>query len=362
MRTRHGMQSLFVWLAAGCVLACAGCGAAGRDAKPTANKSAADSTTRVADAKTVELPAAAQAIRLGIHVGDRFPLVKRLDQFLKQVTPNGNVLTHHSSLEMSLSVTVEELVDRGPQRGQLRLGAKFHRVKFSQNVPGAETQYDSNNPPATVPLEIQGYHGLKDNGFSFWIGADHQILEIVDFEKFIDRCVENVPAEKRVFVRSTLARNAGADGIANFIDDSIGLLPNRAVALGDSWTRARQIVQPVPMHITTRYTLTELTNDEAQVNILGTITPSTTYGPDDQQSRGVEVQVKKGHSIGSCTINRRTGLPIDSRVDQELSMRVKLANGAEFDQSKTTVTTIRIYPASKIERTAANGNGKRQEN
>jgi hypothetical protein len=352
------MYSLLGWLAAGWMLACAGCGDGGRDVEPTANKNAADSAMRATDAKTVESPTVPQAIRLGIHVGDRFPLVKRLDQFLKQVTPNGNVLTHHSSLEMSLSMTVEELIERGPRNGQLRLGARFHHVKFSQNVPGVETHYDSDNPPATVPLEIMGYHGLKDNGFSFWIGADHQILEIVDFDKFIDRCVVNVPADKRVFVRSSLARSAGADGIANFIDDSIGLLPNRAVALGDSWTRSRQIVQPVPMHISTRYTLTELTSDEAQVNILGTITPSTTYGPDDQQSRGVEVQVKKGHSIGSCTINRRTGLPIDSRVDQELSMRVKLANKVEFDQFKTTVTTIRIYPASKIERAAANGKRK----
>lgn len=353
MSTRHGSRSLFVVVAATCVMTCAGCGDGGRDATPTVNASAADAKTRSAGARTIESPAAPQSIRLGIKAGDRFPLVKRLDQFLKQVTPNGNVLTHHSSLEMSLSMTVEEVVDRGPQRGQTRIGAKFHHVKFSQNVPGAETHYDSDNPPATVPLEVQGYHGLKDNGFSFWIGSDHQILEIVDFDKFIDRCVEKVPADKRVFVRSTLARSAGADGIANFIDDSIGLLPNRDVVLGDSWTRSRQILQPVPMHISTRYTLTELTTDEAQVNILGTIMPSTTYGPDDQQSRGVEVQVKKGHSIGSCTISRRTGLPIDSRVDQELSMRVKLANNVEFDQFKTTVTTIRIYPASKIERTAA---------
>lgn len=349
---RHGRRSRFVALTASGVLACAGCSDSRRDAAREAYENPPASELRSASAETIESPAAPQAIRLNIRVGDRFPLVKRLDQFLKQVTPQGNVLSHSSSLEMWLSMTVEEIVERGPRDGQIRLGVNYRRVRYSQDVPGAEMQYDSNDPPAKIPLEIQGYHGLKDNGFSFWIGPDHQLLQIVDFEAFVDRCVKNVPEKKRVLVRSTLARNAGADGIANFIDDSLGLLPDHDVKLGDSWTRSRQVVQPVPMRISTCYTLTELTSEQAQVNILGTITPSTTYGPDEQQTKGVEVRVKGGQAFGNCTVSRQTGLPIDSRVDQELAMRVKLADSVEFDQFKTSVTTIRIYPASDGERTA----------
>jgi hypothetical protein len=220
-----------------------------------------------------------QTIHLQLRPGDRFPLVKRLDHLLKQVTPQGTILTHRSSLEMWLSITVEETIDRGKQRGQMRLEAKYRRIRYVQDLAGSEIEYDSDHPPASIPLELQGYHGFKDNGISIWIGPDHQLLEIVNFDAFISRCVRDVPKGRQMQVRATLARNAGADGIANFVDDSLGLLPDSEVRLGDSWTRSRQVVQPVPMHISTRYTLTELANDDAQVAVVGTISPSTTYGP-----------------------------------------------------------------------------------
>ena len=57
-----------------------------------------------------------------------------------------------------------------------------------------------------------------------------------------------------------------------------------------------------------------------------------------------DITVRRGQSAGSCVINRRTGLPMQSRVEQSLEMHVRLADGGEFDQYKSTLTTINTVP------------------
>ncbi|MFO1022528.1 MAG: hypothetical protein U0903_17795 [Planctomycetales bacterium] len=55
--------------------------------------------------------------------------------------------------------------------------------------------------------------------------------------------------------------------------------------------------------------------------------------------------VRAGQHYGSCTIDRRTGLPINSQINEDLAMKVKLPSGKEFDQRKQTITIIRAFPA-----------------
>ena len=64
---------------------------------------------------------------------------------------------------------------------------------------------------------------MVNNGFSFWLGSDNQITELVDFPQFLSRCLKDIPAYEREKAVQLLAASAGKDGVANFVDDSIGL-------------------------------------------------------------------------------------------------------------------------------------------
>lgn len=296
-----------------------------------------------------------QPLTLNLKVGDRFPLVKTVVHQLSQPAGEGWV-TSRSNLVMKLSLTVEELRpiqdiqgQQVPRSGQKRLQVRYHRVRFSQQIPGQPPlDYDSDAPRLPLPLEVQGYHGLKDNGFQFWLSADNQILDILGFNEFLERCLKDVAPNRRQQVRGILAATSGADGIANFVDDSIGLLPTHAVRVGDSWTKSRQILQPVPMHCSMRYALRSISPNLAEVDISGKVAPSATYGPSDQPNKDVQLSILKGDSYGYCTIDRRTGLPTRSSVRQSLQMRVHLPDGSEFDQQKMTETTLEYFPEQGV--------------
>lgn len=329
------------------------------DIRAARDRSTVVSRRETAPAAAIPTAPALPSVELSLRVGDRFPLRKTVDQQLTQPSPDGKgVSTSRSFLELLLALTVEELRTGpevpadDPRRGFKRLSVRYSRVRFEQQLVDHTIRYDSASPPTQVPIEALGYHGLANNSFQFWMDGDNQIREMIGFDAFIDRCLEPVSPAKREQVRAMLVASSGADGVANFVDDSIGLLPGTAVREGDSWSRSRTVLQPVPLRVDNRYTLRQFEKDRASVEVVGAIRPSLTFRPADSQERDVEVNVRKGHVFGHCLVDRRTGLPVEATVNQEMEMRVRLASGEEFDQRKLTTTVVTIFTPQEQRDTA----------
>lgn len=284
-------------------------------------------------------------LALKLQVGDKFPLQKTVLTTLVQ--PGGQGVERNTAQkEFLLTITVEAMPQTGERAGQKQMGVKFHSVRFSRELNGQRVEYDSRAVRQPIPLSMQPYHGLVGNSFSFWLGADNQIEGIVDFDKFVERCLKGVPKERFEEVWNNLATQTGADGIANFVDDSIGLLPKSRVSIGESWTVTRRTQQPVPMVCKNRYTLQHLDEHQAEVSIQGEILPGAILpnAIPATAKRNINMSIRGGDATGSCTIDLRTGLPIHSQVEQFVDMHVKLKNGEEFVQRKQTITTIRAFP------------------
>ena len=236
--------------------------------------------------------------------------------------------------------------------GRKRFKVQYTGVKYSHNIAGEKVSYDSSRSTGPTPPEVQAYQRLVNNGFSFWIGPDNKIVELVGFDGFLKRCLQNTPPEQLETVLAKIAESSGDDGIANFIDDSIGLLPYNidenhkggAIRVGETWTKTRRLTQPIPMVLKTEYTLRELNDKTATINIAGDIAASKINSPMNQNGKSVQLYIRGGKSFGTCLIDRKTGLPLESKIDRFLETTVKLANGKEFEQQKQIVTTIRAFP------------------
>jgi hypothetical protein len=180
----------------------------------------------------------------------------------------------------------------------------------------------------------------------------------VGYREFLERCVERVPLERRQSLLAELSGRFGDDGVANFVDDSIGLLPydssvdteaRTLVMPGDVWTRERRLMQPVPVHLTSTYTLTSINERTAEIEIAGRIASSEAVNSNGPG----RVRISGGRSEGTCIVDRATGLPLEVSVTRTMSLRVATEEGVEVQQDKSIVTTIRAFPEFRGERQPA---------
>ncbi len=276
---------------------------------------------------------------LHLQVGARFPMIKTVEQRLTQQLGTGPVVGQ-TRLELRMSLLVEE-----QRQDARRLSVRYHRVRYLQDLGGEQVAYDSDNPPILVHPAALAYSGLKDNTFSFWLGADNRVIELIGFEEFLRRCTANVPLDQRNAVLQRLNSLRSEDGIASFVDDSIGLLPNpqdpqvsgKSLQVGSSW-ELRSSTNATGSSAT-RCMLKSLTPEIAEIAIVGTIDPSNFV--DDV--RQLKLTVRAGQCSGTCVVDRQTGMPRQSRIDRVVDMVATLADGTEIPQRKEVVTTVVAY-------------------
>ena len=305
-----------------------------------------DDKAEEGEGRTKDSKLAEGELELKLKVGDRFPLKKRIEQRLTQGDGQGGTLVNVSMLEMLLSLEVEEVRD-----GNKRLSVRYHKVHYGHNIAGRQVEFDTERG-GVAPTEALAYAGLKNNGFSFWIGPDNRVVELVGFQDFLYKCVQNVPPAYRDAVMRQLEGTQSDDGLANFVDDGIGLLPYSddprhpavAVKVGSHWDlKPRRSEGSIPMSVSTRCVLKSLTDSSAEISLVGRITGSSSPVSVQEGTRNMRVLVKNGHCTGSCTVDRRTGLPTQSEVNRVLEMVVQLPDRSEIQQRKEVLTSITSF-------------------
>ncbi len=362
------MMTQFVrWVGVcGLLLSLSGCGWFGSEG---ADSGADEVISELGDrAKSTKVREAAKQtistenLELRLKVGDRFPLIKTVEQRLRQLSPNGGrPIESSSKLTMTLAITVEAI-----DQGVKTLGVRYQRVRYEHDIAGEQVSYDSALFPKSVPDAAQVYHGLLDNGFSFDLGADNRIVQVHDFEAFLKRCVRHAPASQQKEMLTRLVATQEDEGIANFVDDSVGMLPYNiddlnaggAVKIGSSWRKNREITRPFPMTINTAYRLGAINERYATLELFGQIVPAQIQraGNKAQPAGATETMtLRGGHCFGTCTIDRDSGLPIQSDVTRTMDLTLELPTGVKFDQKKEIVTTIRTFPEQGSPATAAKG-------
>lgn len=305
-----------------------------------------DEDTRRLSASGAGSSASGGNLALNLKVGDRFPLIKRVEQRLTQAVGT-DVSVYRSATDLLMTLTVDEVRD-----GYKKLSVQYHRVGYSHDIGGKRVEYSSENRTQPVPPEALVYAGLKDNGFSFRIGPDNRIVELIGFPEFLQRCVRDVPPQLRQSVISQVEGTHSENDIANFIDEGIGILPvsddpsnpNMQLAVGSAWElKPRRSEGPLPMHITTRCVLKDLNESSAEISLIGTIAGDQAPAIIRDADREMHVYLRGGHCSGTCRVDRKTGLPTNSQIKRYIELAVQLADGTQIQQRKETLTSISSF-------------------
>ena len=280
----------------------------------------------------------------GLKIGDRFPFSKTVENRLIQTDREG-VHVSASRAEIAMSLAIDNVLEDGRKQ----ISARYHRISYEQNIRGNRIVYSSDQPVEHVPHEAILYSGLVNNGFSFWIGPNNKVIDVVDFNDFLQRCLRNVPPQYHGILQRQLESTKGEGYISTFIDDSIGLIPHESNSsqsditfeTGAVWELEPQTCEtPIPMMTNTRCFLKERSTNTDEVLLTGRISgspnPFTIQNPDGD----LKVLVKGGHSSGVCRFDRRTGFPTDSRIQRSVEFVMDLPDGQSILQTKETLSTF----------------------
>lgn len=323
--------------------------------RPSAPQPAVDSGDGSADGVTGIPVAAAEPadlvdLRLRVNPGDRFPLIKTVEQSVAQQSSQG-AATAMTRLQLSLVLTVEEVTD-----DSVVFNVRYSRVHYAHDVDGNRSVYDSSSPSGTIPVDAVPYAGLPGNGYSLRIGTDHRVLELIGHDEFIQRCMAGIPQARRETVRNEIAVRFGDDGVAGFVPDTIGLLPfdrqagpetASRVQEGDSWVYERQLMQPVPVHLRSTCRVIRVTPRSAEIDIAGRVTPGTTWSDVTASAAAATVRILGGTTSGTCIVDRRTSLPLHVERQELLNVQVVAPDGTQVTQEKSISTTVRLFPEER---------------
>lgn len=281
-------------------------------------------------------------LELRLSPGDQFPLVKTVTQNLVQKSAQwpASAETH---LELHMHMRVEDARADG-----ILMSVQYTRIVYRHDINGQQLAFDSASGRLPEAAELLPYAGMVNNGFAFWLGRNNKIRELVGYQEFLQRCVQQVPAANQQQLLQQLAARFGDNGVASFVDEAIGLLPysetaqgNQAtlVSAGDVWMHERRMTHPVPLMLKSTCRLLAIDNQTAEIDMTGRITQTA-------EAVGSGVQVRDGRSMGSCVIDQATGLPLRLNRSTYLDMLVAVDNGQTVEQEKRVETTIQTQPAT----------------
>ena len=270
----------------------------------------------------------------GLRVGDQFPLKKFVEQELQQTAPNGAVQSSRSTIEIGMTIVVESIE---PTRKKFRVN--YDSVRYEHDFPHEHVEFDSRHATGQTPVAALAYRGMLNHGFAFWLDRSNDLISVEGFEEFLSQCLRDVPDEHRTAFLGSASR-VGLDGVADFIDETIGMIPPHGEPqTGAQWEQSRQLSHPVPMGVHNTCTIREVTPEAVTVAVRGEISSS----PSDIamiRHEPVRIRVTGGSTAGRCILSRRTGLPLHSQVERIVEMRVEVSPTVSFHQQKRVTTRV----------------------
>jgi hypothetical protein len=284
-----------------------------------------------------------------LKVGDRFPFLKTMEHQLTQID-EGVTQVSSSRTEIHFSLVVEIVATDGRKR----LLVEFQNVQHEQSLLNQRITYSSDKPNVPVPTAALLYAGLVNNGFSFWIGSDNQVLELVDYPEFLRRCLRNVPQADVGPLQQQLDQIDPAGAVESFVDESMGLFAayqgrnqdRQEAKKGATWELEPQRFEaPVPMSIHTRCLLKEISPNAADILLSGKIAASEVPSLIRDDGCNLKIFVRGGHTSGSCRIHPQTGIPVQSEIQRTLDLIVEMEDGHQIQQTKDARSSLASIPA-----------------
>jgi len=276
-------------------------------------------------------------LRLNLAEGQSYQQRMHMSQTIDQEM-NGVKMTMTQDLTMDYDYAVTK-VGAG---GVATIECTYTRIASKATAPGGEMSYDSATAESPVAPQFRPLAAMVGKTFTMRIDPMGMVRSMEGMSEILDAIVNEMTVDgpERTKMLENMKKQFGAEAMKDLIEQAMAIYPENPVAIGESWARAIEITQMVPLKLDNTWVLKDVTGDTATLEVTSLISPIE--GKTALNMMGTELNVHlEGAQSGTTTIERDTGWVVSSTVNQSLDGAMGLPASEGQQEAPTIPISIR---------------------
>jgi hypothetical protein len=271
-------------------------------------------------------------LQMRLEPGKQYKLRVVTDQKIVQVLERQEFAT-----TQTITVgTVMDVLSVEPS-GDAKVKITYQFVEFKQDGPMGKIQYDSRKPPETVPQAVKGFAALAGASLSMTLGPKGEPKEIKGIEEIgarLMKAMTDIDDASKKLLEKTIKEQLGDESLKSTTAIAASFMPDRPVAVGESWTSKETVRQMVPLQVENTSTLQQCRDGVAVIAMRSKLTSDPEAKPIEMGLIQLKVNLS-GEQEGTTEIELASGWPVRGTVKQKLEgkMTVEGAIGAPRGKS-----------------------------
>ncbi|MCX2431731.1 DUF6263 family protein [Pedobacter sp. GR22-10] len=247
-----------------------------------------------------------------------FPIGKKYDFTLISDQVINQKMAGHS-ISLSQNIGTDYLFDIRNGEGQEKnIEVTYKRIFMKSKGMGNQMEMDSEDADTT---KENSFRGLKDATFQMVMLPNGTLKSVTGTEQMVNTMVEKMKADTlmKTKIKASLSQQFNAEGMKQTLESSLKIYPDQPVKIGDSWTVDTRMQLNMPVETITRYTLKDVKDNIAFLNINGTLVSKGSF-----KSMGNTIDTDlTGTNVGDAELDIKTGLILKSHLRMELTGKMQ---------------------------------------
>ncbi len=284
-----------------------------------------------------EKPAPNQVLlRLHLAKGQTYRLRLSNEQTITQMTAGQQQVVRQTS-GTDYDFLVEEANDLG-----YVTKITFLAMRMKTDGPQGKMEYDSQNPPAKVPLAAGVLAGLVGQSYHVSFAPNGEVRKLEGLAALVEKAVLGVEvpdAAQRESIRQTMRTQFGDEAMQQMMGQMLTQFPANPVAVGDTWQRKQVIAQGFPMVIESFFALRSRADGLAKISLRSNIKPNAEAAPMRMGTTELRMMLA-GEQDGELVVEEATGWTAKGRVSQKLTGAMKMMGAQHGPEGMSIPLTV----------------------
>lgn len=260
-------------------------------------------------------------LRLRLKKGETYNLRMTADQKISQ-TIQGQKQDIAQTIGMGYTFSVVDV----EADGTASVKVTYQSVVYKQDSPLGKFEYDSTKPGTTVPDAAKGFSALVGQGFSMKISPTGTVKDVQGVDAMLTQMIAklDLPAgPTKDALAKSLRDQFGDQALKDSMASTMNIYPDKAVGVGESWSRKIVISTGFPLTTDNTWTLKERKNGVATIEASSKISSNPDAPPIVIDPMKLRYDLS-GEQKGTLELQESTGWTIRATMTQKLSGQVKV--------------------------------------